>query len=190
MAASLLAAKSIAIQGAGVSQLRPLCRSSDVSRTGRFTSLRVHCAVEPPTPQGGVSSTPPPPPSAAPPQPLPIQSKAKPGFGDIFSFAGPGPETINGRLAMLGFTSALAVEFANHSTLTSQLADPTSVSWFALTVALFSAASLFPMFEGVSAQSKSKAFWSSTAETWNGRAAMLGLIGLAITEYVKGASLV
>eukprot|EP00245_Coleochaete_scutata_P008980 TRINITY_DN285_c0_g2_i2.p1 TRINITY_DN285_c0_g2~~TRINITY_DN285_c0_g2_i2.p1 ORF type:complete len:191 (+),score=40.31 TRINITY_DN285_c0_g2_i2:128-700(+) len=190
MAASLLAAKTLAVQGVGASQFRPLCRSSELARPARFTTLRVKCSVEPPATQGDSSSTPPPTTAPVPPQPLPVQIKAKPGFGDVFAFDGPGPETINGRLAMLGFTSALAVEFANHSTLTSQLADPTSVSWFALTVALFSAASLFPMFEGVSAQSKSKAFWSSTAETWNGRAAMLGLIGLAITEYVKGASLV
>eukprot|EP00245_Coleochaete_scutata_P008554 TRINITY_DN2640_c0_g1_i1.p1 TRINITY_DN2640_c0_g1~~TRINITY_DN2640_c0_g1_i1.p1 ORF type:complete len:190 (+),score=32.70 TRINITY_DN2640_c0_g1_i1:102-671(+) len=189
MATSLLASKSVAVQGLGAAQLR-LCRNSDLARTRRFTPFRVLCSAEPPTPQGESSSTPLPSSSPAQPQPLPIQSKAKPGFGDVFAFAGPGPETINGRLAMLGFTSALAVEFAKHSSLTSQLADPASVSWFALSVAMFSAASLFPMFQGVSSQSKPKGFWSSTAETWNGRAAMLGLIALAITEYVKGASLV
>jgi hypothetical protein len=49
---------------------------------------------------------------------------------------------------------------------------------------------LIPFFQGISVESKSKGIMSSNAELWNGRIAMLGLIALAITEYVNGTSLV
>lgn len=110
-------------------------------------------------------------------------------FFDVFSFAGPAPETINGRLAMLGFTTALAVELFTGEDLATQIGLG-GVQWFIVTAALFTGASLIPMFKGVTVESKSKPIFSSTAEKWNGRFAMIGLISLAITEYVKGSPLV
>jgi hypothetical protein len=38
---------------------------------------------------------------------------AAPSLTDVMAFSGPGPEVINGRLAMLGFVSAVAAEFAS-----------------------------------------------------------------------------
>jgi hypothetical protein len=160
----------------------PTWSSTASARSGQSAAapLRIRCNAEPQD-----AATP------ATPTPAPAKPKvSKKGFGDVMAFSGPGPETINGRLAMLGFTSAIGVELANHHQLATQIADPASLTWFATTVALFSAASLIPMFKGVSTEEKSKAFWSSTAEMWNGRAAMLGLSLLALTEYLKGASLV
>ncbi|KAH9327988.1 hypothetical protein KI387_000096, partial [Taxus chinensis] len=110
-------------------------------------------------------------------------------LGDVFSFAGAAPETINGRLAMVGFVSAIGVEVASGRDLFSQLSSGTGVSWFLLSTLLFSAASLVPMLKGVTAQSKSQDIMSSSAEIWNGRFAMLGLLALAFTEYVKGGPL-
>ncbi|KAH9327989.1 hypothetical protein KI387_000097, partial [Taxus chinensis] len=104
-------------------------------------------------------------------------------LGDVFSFAGAAPETINGRLAMVGFVSAIGVEVASGRDLFSQLSSGTGVSWFLLSTLLFSAASLVPMLKGVTAQSKSQDIMSSSAEIWNGRFAMLGLLALAFTEY-------
>lgn len=112
-----------------------------------------------------------------------------PSFVDVFAFSGPAPETINGRLAMLGFVAALGAELATGESLTAQLGDG-GVAAFAFAAILFSAASLIPMFQGVSPKSKSKGFFSSDAEIWNGRAAMIGLVALAITEYVNGSPLV
>ncbi|KAM0029901.1 putative chlorophyll A-B binding protein [Helianthus debilis subsp. tardiflorus] len=43
---------------------------------------------------------------------------------------------------------------------------------------------------GVRAESKSSGLMTSDAELWNGRAAMLGLVALAFTEYVTGSPLV
>jgi hypothetical protein len=121
--------------------------------------------------------------------PSPVKPKVSTNFFDVFSFAGPAPETINGRLAMLGFTTALAVELFTGEDLATQIGLG-GVQWFIVTAALFTGASLIPMFKGVTVESKSKPIFSSTAEKWNGRFAMIGLISLAITEYVKGSPLV
>lgn len=42
--------------------------------------------------------------------------------------------------------------------------------------------------KGVSVESKSKGVMTSDAELWNGRLAMLGLVAMAFTEYVKGGT--
>ncbi|KAL4642394.1 hypothetical protein ACB092_02G014400 [Castanea dentata] len=51
-------------------------------------------------------------------------------------------------------------------------------------------ASLIPLFKGISMESKSEGLMTSDAEIWNGRFAMLGLVALAFTEYVKGRTLI
>nr|ABR16737.1 unknown [Picea sitchensis] len=119
----------------------------------------------------------------------PAPKKVSTKFGDIFAFSGPAPETINGRLAMLGFVSAVGVEVASGKDLFSQLATG-GVSLFVGSAVVLSLASLIPMFKGVSTESKSQAIMSSRAEMWNGRFAMLGLIALAFTEYLKGGPLI
>ena len=108
---------------------------------------------------------------------------------DALAFSGPGPERINGRLAMVGFVSALAVEAARGEDLAAQLADG-GVFWFIGAAALFSVASLVPLFRGVDAPERSSGFMTADAELWNGRFAMLGLAGLAFTEFLKGGPLV
>ncbi|GMY27325.1 early light-induced protein 1, chloroplastic-like [Fagus crenata] len=83
-------------------------------------------------------------------------------FSDMFSFSGPAPERINGRLAMIG-------QIANGG-----------IPWFLATSILLSSASL----------SKSDGVMTSDAEMWNGRFTMLGSVALAVTEYVKGGTLI
>jgi hypothetical protein len=98
------------------------------------------------------------------------------GLWDALAFSGPAPERINGRLAMVGFVSALAVEASTRGDgLLSQVASGTGQAWFAYVVAALSVASLVPLLQGES------------AELWNGRLAMLGLVALAVTEYLTGA---
>nr|GEV26737.1 early light-induced protein 2, chloroplastic-like [Tanacetum cinerariifolium] len=46
------------------------------------------------------------------------------------------------------------------------------------------------LFQGVRAESKSNGLMTSDAELWNGRFAMLGLVSLALTEFVQGTPLV
>lgn len=122
------------------------------------------------------------------PTPAP-QKKAKTGFIDVLAFSGPGPERINGRLAMIGFTAALAVELSKGTDLFSQISDG-GAQWFLGTSILLSVASLVPLLKGVNPESKTEGLMNSNAELWNGRLAMLGLVALAFTEYVIGGALV
>ncbi|ESQ56117.1 hypothetical protein EUTSA_v10026318mg [Eutrema salsugineum] len=110
-------------------------------------------------------------------------------FGDLLAFSGPAPERINGRLAMVGFVAALAVELSKGENVLAQISDG-GVGWFLGTTALLTLASMVPLFKGIRAESKSKGFMTSDAELWNGRFAMLGLVALAFTEYVTGGTLV
>jgi len=118
-----------------------------------------------------------------------VSPKVSTKFSDVLAFSGPAPERINGRLAMIGFVAAMAVEVAKGQGVFEQISNG-GISWFLGTSVVLTLASLVPLFQGVSVESKSKGFMSSDAELWNGRFAMLGLIALAFTEYVKGGTLV
>ena len=107
----------------------------------------------------------------------------------MFAFSGPAPERINGRLAMIGFVAAVAVELSKGTDLFSQISDG-GAQWFLGTSILLSGASLVPLFKGERAEAKTDGFMNANAELWNGRFAMLGLIALAFTEFVTGGALV
>ncbi|XP_004496671.1 early light-induced protein, chloroplastic [Cicer arietinum] len=164
-----------------------------IPNTRRSASLKVRSMAEeeqkqqPKVPVNPVTpvSQPPPPPQPAYTRPSKMSTK----FSDLMAFGGPAPERINGRLAMIGFVAAMGVEIAKGQGLFEQISGG-GVPWFLGTSVLLTLASLIPFFQGVSVESKSKGVMSSDAELWNGRIAMLGLIALAFTEYVKGTSLV
>ena len=118
----------------------------------------------------------------------PSKPKVSTNFTDVFAFSGPAPERINGRLAMIGFVAAMGVEIAKGQDVFSQISEG-GLIWFLGTSAVLSLASLIPLFRGVSAESESDGLMTSDAELWNGRFAMLGLVALAFTEYVKGGAL-
>ena len=107
----------------------------------------------------------------------------------MLAFSGPAPERINGRLAMIGFVSALAVELSNGQDVFTQISNG-GIPWFLGTSILLSFASLIPLFKGVSVESKSDGVMTSKAALLNGRIAMLGLVALVFTEYVKGGTLI
>ncbi|KAG5587898.1 hypothetical protein H5410_048332 [Solanum commersonii] len=172
----------------GLNQFVPSCY---LPRLHRSSHLRVKCMSE----EGeklDKSSTPLTDSAATVPKPTPAPfakvAKTSTNFSDIFSFSGPAPERINGRLAMIGFVAAIGVELANGADLSAQLSNG-GLSWFLGSSALLTLASLIPLFQGVTVESKSDGIMSADAEIWNGRFAMLGLVALAFTEYVKGAGL-
>ncbi|KAL6880646.1 hypothetical protein ACP4OV_012211 [Aristida adscensionis] len=105
---------------------------------------------------------------------------------DAMAFTGPAPERINGRLAMVGFVAALAVEASRGDGLLSQAGSGAGLAWFAATAAVLSVASLVPLLQGESAEARSGGAFTADAELWNGRLAMLGLVALAATEYLTG----
>lgn len=111
-------------------------------------------------------------------------------LSDVMAFSGPAPERINGRLAMVGFVAALAVEASRGDGLLSQAGSGAGLAWFAATAAVLSVASLVPLLQGESAEGRGRGVMSADAELWNGRFAMLGLVALAFTEYLTGAPLV
>ncbi|MFX6533332.1 chlorophyll a-b binding domain-containing protein [Acinetobacter baumannii] len=131
----------------------------------------------------GTSAVPPPMPTP------PRKPKVSTNFTDVLAFSGPAPERINGRLAMIGFVAALGAELASGQDLIAQVQNG-GIPWFLGTSVLFSLASLVPLFKGVTVESKSEGVMTSDAELWNGRFAMLGLVALAFTEFVKGGALV
>ncbi|XP_015888111.3 early light-induced protein 1, chloroplastic [Ziziphus jujuba] len=155
----------------------------------RSSSMKVRCMVEDNKKNSVSSSSPPPQPQPLSTPPPPPKPKVSTKFSDLLAFSGPAPERINGRLAMIGFVAALAVELSNGQDLFDQIGNG-GIPWFIGTSVVLSLASLIPLFKGVSVESKSEGIMTSDAELWNGRFAMLGLIALAFTEYVKGGTLV
>ncbi|KAK9715998.1 hypothetical protein RND81_06G204800 [Saponaria officinalis] len=155
-----------------------------VPRLSRRVSLKVKCMSEEGVEnekkvETSTSSTPKPTnPSLSTPNPTPTpkpQPKVSTNFSDVFAFSGPAPERINGRLAMIGFVAAVAVELSKGSDLYSQISDG-GAQWFLGTSILLSVASLVPLFKGERAESITKGVMNANAELWNGRLAMLGLL--------------
>ena len=107
----------------------------------------------------------------------------------MLAFSGPAPKRINGKLAIIGFVAAIVVELSNGQDVFAQISND-GIPWFLGTSIVLTLASLIPLFKGISVESKSDGLITSNAEMWNGRFAMLGLVALAFTEYVKGGTLI
>ncbi|KAL6880644.1 hypothetical protein ACP4OV_012209 [Aristida adscensionis] len=129
-------------------------------------------------------------PDANPSEEATTSSSSSTSIWDALAFTGPAPERINGRLAMVGFVAALAVEASRGGGLLAQAESGTGLAWFAYTAVALSVASLVPLLQGETAESRSGGAFTADAELWNGRLAMLGLVALAATEYLTGAPFV
>lgn len=87
---------------------------------------------------------------------------------------------------MLGFTAAVGAELASGAPLLDQLGS--AFLPVLLTFGVFTAASLIPILTGANLKQTFGPF-RPEAEVINGRAAMLGLVALVITEGFKGSAL-
>lgn len=103
-------------------------------------------------------------------------------FFDAMKFAGPAPEIINGRLAMIGIVLAAAQEAETGQTALYQMTHGTWQGYMLVAVLVY--ASLVPILKAV----KNEAFgiFSPRAETANARAAMLGFGILMALEWKTG----
>jgi hypothetical protein len=90
------------------------------------------------------------------------------------------PEYINSRLAMIGVTTGYLTKLiTGKNTLDQYSAAPLPVI---LTFILFIAASLIPITKGVTPEKVQQGIWTTKAEIYNGRLAMLGFISLIATD--------
>jgi hypothetical protein len=105
-------------------------------------------------------------------------------FFSVFAFDGAAPEVINCRLAMLGFVWAVVAERLTGQTVFQQVtnAGQPGLFYFLAVVQLFTYASMVPIMSGESTDARSFGPFTAKAERWNGRIAMLGFLGLVVTE--------
>nr|XP_023886300.1 early light-induced protein, chloroplastic-like [Quercus suber] len=149
--------------------------TSYVSPVPRNASMRVRCMAKKEQSE-----------TTLPPQSTP---KVNTKFSNLLAFSGPALERINGKLAMIGFVSVMAMELSNGQDVFAHISNG-GIPWFLGISIVLTLASLIPLFKGISVESKSDGFMTSYAEMWNGRFAMLGLVALAFTEYVEGGTLI
>lgn len=110
-------------------------------------------------------------------------------LSDAMRFKGAAPEIINGRLSMLAFVAAVGAELATGKTIMEQFAlAPVPIIGFS---ALFAVATLIPIVKGVPRYDASHfggiSFFTSKAELFNGRLAIIGFPCLLIQELINMA---
>ena len=111
----------------------------------------------------------------------------------------PGPEIINGRVAMAAFVGVAIVEAISGQPFISQIATPAGATAAFTLSLLTTVASVAPTFTGKASvenvfpspnnsypDTQLPYFWSPLAEIINGRVAMLGLAALIINEIING----
>jgi hypothetical protein len=106
----------------------------------------------------------------------------------LIKFDGPAPETINSRLAMLGITWAFVAEILTGQSVWEQVTEGRGLIYFLFVSPIIIGATLIPMYNKESPDSRANGPFNAQNERWNGRAAMIGLVALLITEniYLKG----
>eukprot|EP00239_Pterosperma_sp_CCMP1384_P005011 CAMPEP_0197846392 /NCGR_PEP_ID=MMETSP1438-20131217/3143_1 /TAXON_ID=1461541 /ORGANISM="Pterosperma sp., Strain CCMP1384" /LENGTH=181 /DNA_ID=CAMNT_0043458021 /DNA_START=68 /DNA_END=613 /DNA_ORIENTATION=- len=109
------------------------------------------------------------------------------------NFNGFAPETINGRLAQLGFVAGLGAEITTGESFTSQFQNHPVA--FGVACGLVTLATFMPAMQGANDYTSdpksisTSGPFSADAEKLNGRAAMIGMVAMLATEAIKGGAL-
>ncbi|CAM6108967.1 unnamed protein product [Calypogeia fissa] len=104
-------------------------------------------------------------------------------LGSIFAFDGALPETVNGRLAMVGMVWSFIAERTSGLTVFDQLyKEGTGLVYYLAIVQIITFISLIPFFKGESTDARSFGPFTAKAERWNGRVAMLAFLSLVLIE--------
>ncbi|KAG2432457.1 hypothetical protein HXX76_008802 [Chlamydomonas incerta] len=107
-------------------------------------------------------------------------------FNDVMSFSGTAPEIVNGRLAMLGFVSAVAAEMVSGEGVLKQWSEePTGI---AIAFILFISGSMVTAFRP--RRDEKLGPFTPQAELLNGRAAMIGFAAMLAIEIAMGKPLI
>ena len=98
----------------------------------------------------------------------------------VMNFDGVAPETINGRLAMIGIVPYIVVNATSNSTMLSQFEQNTALILSMSTAIIFG--SLIVMVQNIKPKDKESDIFTADAELVNGRVAMLGILYALIFE--------
>lgn len=134
-----------------------------------------------------------------------VASSGLPSFEDLqqaLKADGPGPEIINGRVAMLAFIGTIGVELVSQRSFVEQIATPEGAAAAGVLSLLTLAASIAPCLVGNAtpvgcfpspndpyADRLMPYYFSQLAEIINGRVAMIGMAALIANEAFRGAPL-
>merc|ERR1712086_326757 len=109
------------------------------------------------------------------------------------NFNGFAPETINGRLAQVGIVAGLGAEISSGESFATQFHDHPIA--FGLACTLITAATFMPAMQQATeynsnpTSKEGQVIFNADAEKLNGRAAMIGMVAILATEYLKGGAL-
>lgn len=109
---------------------------------------------------------------------LALQPKFNPMH--VMHFDGVAPETINGRLAMIGIVPYIVVNATSNSTMLSQFEQNTALILLMSAAIIFG--SLIVMVQNIKPKDKESDIFTADAELVNGRVAMLGILYALIFE--------
>lgn len=128
-------------------------------------------------------------------EPPPPEMRRK-TLSEIMGFGGYAPEVINGRLAQIGIVAGLGAEAVTGESFPSQFVH--HFPSFLLTAGVITLASFVPLFRGQTFTADPKTMkpekifgpFSETAEIFNSRAAMIGIVAILALEGLKGGPLI